>query len=546
MSATGHDLARAREAYAARRWEDAWRLLMEADRVSALPPEDLERLAWASALTGRDDGMLAATERLHAACAEAGDERGAAHAAFWHGFRLFGRGESGRAAGWIGRAERHIERLGEDCAERGFVLLPAIHRTLGGGDPEGAMAIAAEAIAIGERFGDRDLVGYARAMQGVIRLRQNRVADGIALFDEAMVEVGSGATSPIITGLICCTAVDWCRRVYALGRMREWTAVLSEWCEAQPQLVTFTGACLVHRAEVMEMNGDWGRAIDEARRASERSLMAGTEPETIGAAYYRLGELHRLQGAFDAAEAAYRDASRAGRDPQPGLALLRLAQGRSEAAAQSIRRVIETASEGLTRVQFLPAHVEIMLAAGDPAAAAVSADELEALAARFRSDALDAIAAHARGAVLLSAGDPAGAIEPLRRAFDGWQRANAPYLAARLRVLIAAACRALGDEDGAALEVDAARAVFTELGAAPDLERIPASGAAPRAPAHGLTARELQILRMVAAGGTNRAIARELFLSERTVDRHVSNIFNKLGVSSRAAATAHAYEHRLI
>lgn len=540
-------LQRAREAHASGAWEDAREGFEAADRGQPLGAGDLESLAWAYALTGRDHALIATLERVHRVHEEAGEERGAARAAFWCGFRLLGLGERARASGWLARAERHVEQAG-DCVERGFVLLPSIHRHMGEGDPDSAFAVAAEAVAIGERFAETNLVGYARAMQGMIRLHQNRIREGLALLDEAMWSAGRGETSPIISGLICCTAIDCCHRIFAVDRMREWTAVLTEWCEAQPQLVTFTGRCMVHRAEVMEMHGDWSEAIEEARRAARRAderAAAGGEPEAGAAAHYQIGELHRLRGAFDEAEAAFREASRAGRDPQPGLALLRLAQGRVDAAAQAIRRVIETAPAGITRARFLPAHVEIMLAADDLEAAGESAAELETLASRHESEALRAIAAHARGAVRLAAGDAAASIVALREAFAWWQGVGAPYIAATIRVRIAAACRALGDDDGAALELDAARATFADLGAAPDLERI---GAAPPAAAAAtrLTTRERQVLRLVAAGRTNKAIARELFVSERTVDRHVSNIFNKLGVSSRAAATAHAYEQRLL
>ena len=546
---TGPDLQRAREAYATRAWDDARQGFLRADAASPLDAADLERLAWASALAGHDADQLKTLERLYHDREGAGDQRGAARAAFWAGFRLFGLGEHGRAAGWITRAARHVERVGADCVERGYVMLPAVHQRLGQGDPEGAFAAAADAVAVGERFRDRSLVAYARAMQGMIRLRQDRVRDGIALLDDAMLAAAGGETAPVITGLVYCTAIDGCRRVYALDRMREWTAVLSEWCDAQPQLATFTGNCLVHRAEIMQIHGDWSEAIGEARRAAERAARrsaAGGEPEAGGAAHYQMGELHRLRGAWDEAEAAYREASRLGRDPQPGLALMRLAQGRRDVAAQAIRRVVDTTPAGPQRVRLLPAHVEIMIAAGDLDSARRSAGELEDLATRFDSDALRAIAAHAHGALRLAEGDAAAALAPLREAFEWWRQSNAPYIAARIRVQIGAACRALGDEEGAALETDAARTAFAELGAAPDLERIGARAPGPRAPGHGLTGRELQVLRLVATGKTNRAIARELFLSERTVDRHVSNVFNKLGVSSRAAATAHAYEHGLV
>jgi DNA-binding CsgD family transcriptional regulator len=283
--------------------------------------------------------------------------------------------------------------------------------------------------------------------------------------------------------------------------------------------------------------------MEEARRAFDRFLQPSGHP-AAGAAAYQLAELHRLRGEAAEAEEAYRRASRWGREPQPGLALLRLAQGQPAAAQAAIRRALEEAVDLPGRARLLPAAAEIALAAGDRAAARAAAGELAEAAGRLDAPLLDATAAAASGAVRLADGDARAALVDLRAAWAAWRELGAPYEAARARVGIGLACRALGDPDSAALELDAARAVFEELGAAPDLaglERLTG-----RAPAGGLTPREVQVLRLVATGKTNRAIAAELLLSERTVDRHVSNIFTKLGVSSRAAATAWAYQHQLV
>jgi len=285
--------------------------------------------------------------------------------------------------------------------------------------------------------------------------------------------------------------------------------------------------------------------LDEARRAGERFLQPSGHP-AAGAAFYQQAELHRLRGEFAEAEEAYRQASRWGREPQPGLAQLRLAQEQVDAAAATIRRVVDQASDRAIRSRLLAAHVEIMLAAGDLQAGRAAADELSRIAGDLGAPLLEAVAAHTHGAVLLAEGDPRAALVALRRAWTGWQDLEAPYEAARVRVLVGLACRQLGDHDGAEMELDAARWAFQQLGAAPDLARAQALSGKTAAPAAGeLTAREVQVLRLVAAGQTNRAIAAELVLSTRTVDRHVSNIFAKLGVSSRAAATAWAYEHQL-
>jgi DNA-binding NarL/FixJ family response regulator len=307
-------------------------------------------------------------------------------------------------------------------------------------------------------------------------------------------------------------------------------------------MVAHKGVCLVHRAEIMQLLGTWEAALEEARRVGESAL---TGRRVSGEAHYVQGELHRLRGDYEAAEEAFRAAARLGNDAQPGLALLRLAQGRVDAAAAAMRRVVGASSDRLQRSKLLPAHVEVMLAAGDIDAARTACEELEGIARSFDSAVLGAMAAQARGALELAAGEPGAALAPLRLASQVWQSIEAPHLAARTRALLGLACRALGDEDGAKLELAAARAAFERLGAVPDLARIAApQGVSPRG--HGLTARELQVLRLVAAGKTNKAIARELDLSERTVDRHLSNIFGKLEVSSRAAATAYAYRHQLM
>ena len=296
----------------------------------------------------------------------------------------------------------------------------------------------------------------------------------------------------------------------------------------------------------MQLHGVWPDALEEVRRACA-GLSHPASQDAAGAAFYQLAELHRLRGELAEAEAAYREATRWGRSPQPGLALLRLAQGQVEAAAGAVRREVDEAEGRAARARLLPAFVEIVLAEGDVEAARAGADELAAIAAELDAPLLHAVSAHASGAVLLQEGDPRAALTALRRAWNIWKALEAPHEAARVRVLIALACRDLGDQDTAEMELDAARWVFQQLSAAPDLARVDAlSRQADGRDTGGLTAREAQVLRLVAAGMTNRAIAADLILSEKTVARHVSNIFTKLDVPSRAAATAYAYEHGIV
>jgi DNA-binding CsgD family transcriptional regulator len=386
----------------------------------------------------------------------------------------------------------------------------------------------------------------AQSIHGRAMLREGRVGEGLVLLDEAMVAVVAGELSAPVAGAVYCSVIDACQEVLEWRRAHEWTAALAAWCGTQPDMVTFTGQCLVHRAEILQLHGAWPQAVEEARQAGER-LVRGADSYATGAALYRQAEVHRVLGDFTAAEDAYRQASHLGLEPQPGLALLRLAQGRAEAAEAVIRRVVAETSERFRRARLLPAQVEILLAAGDVQAARHAADELTGLAGRYNTPALRAMAGHAHGAVLLAEGDARAAVVALRGAGQGWRELEAPYEAARVRVLVGLGCRALGDEEAAAMELDAARSVFARLGAAPDLARLATLDRREAASTgHGLTARQLEVLRLMAAGKTNLAIATDLVLAEKTVDRHVSNIYTKLGVSSRAAATAYAYQHRLL
>ena len=517
-------------------WSDAYRSLSGGD---VRDPEQLEQLATAAYMLGREDEYLDALERAYHAHVEGGRTEGAIRCAFWLTLTLLLRGEQARATGWLSRAERLLDRHGGDCVEQGYVLLPKVLARHVTGDHAAARDRAATAAEIAERFGDADLHTLALHEQGLCLLRLGEVEAGLALLDEAMVAVAGGDLSPIVTGLVYCSVIDGCQEVYALRRAQEWTAALGRWCDEQGDMVAFTGRCLVHRAEILELHGAWDEALREAGRAGAGSGRAA------GQAWYRQGELRRLQGDLAGAATAYREASRRGSDPQPGLALLRLAQGNHDAASAAIARALAEAVEPVDRIPLLPACVEIMLAAAELDAARAACAELERVAPAFASSLLDALVGQARGAVELAAGDARAALVALRPAGRAWRELGVPYEDARVRVLVALACRELGDADSAALDLETAREAFAALHATPDVARV--DGLLGRAPAtHGLTPRELEVLRLVAAGKTNKAIAATLVLSERTVDRHVSNIFAKLGASSRTAATAYAYEHQLV
>ena len=537
-------LREGREAFARQAWADAVAQLSAADREAQLAPEDLERLALATYLLGRFDDSAEITRRAYQVSVHTGDVGRAIRSAFWLAVEHLGRGEMAQAAGWLGHAERLVADEGAERVESGYLLVAAGAKALAAGDPAAALRAYQEADDLATRFADADLQTLARLGQGETLIALHRVDEGLALMDEAMISVTSDEVSPVIVGIAYCQVIASCHEVFDLRRAQEWTVALDRWCEAQPQLVYFRGQCLLNRAELKRFNGAWQEAAAEALRASER-LAEPVADLSLGEAVYQTAELHRLRGEFADAEAAYRRASRLGRPPEPGMALLRLAQGRVEAAAAAIRRATDETASLFARPRLLAPLVEIMLRAGSTEAARLAAAEIAQIAEVVGAPLLDATAQRADGAVLLAEGDPRRALAALRASWTAWQELDAPYEAARTRVLIGLACRELGDDDAAGMELDAAREVFATLGAIPDLERVDALRPRAAPAAGGLTPRELDVLRLVAAGKTNRAVAADLVISEKTVARHLSNIYDKLGVSSRSAATAFAYEHRL-
>lgn len=538
----------ARDSFRQRAWASARAGFEEAERESPLGCDDLGHLALAAYLDGDNRACVDAWARAHRTALDEDDAELAARCAFWAAFVFMNAGDMAQAGAWLGRAEKLVEALAGDGVAAGLVLLPKAVGWLQSGDYGKAEPRFADAARIGDRTGDADLRTLAALGQGQALVGTGRVEEGLSRLDEAMLNVTADEVNPLVAGLVYCAVIESCHQVFDIERAQEWTGALVQWCDSQTGLVPYRGQCMIHRAELMQLRGEWSEALVEGERALQRLSDPPTQ-HAAGDAHYRLAELHRVAGRFDAAEEQYRRASEWGREAQPGLALLRLAQGRVEVALTSVRRVLTEETRALTRFEPLAAMVDIALEAGAVAEARAAADALSAASAGldrpYVKPYLVALCAAAEGSVLLREGSPREAVGLLRTACSTWRELGAPYESARVRVLLGLACKEQGDLDGAELEFEAARTAFTVLGAEPDLERLSRlTGAA--SPPGGLTTREVEVLRLVASGATNRMIAEELVISDKTVARHVSNIFLKLDLSSRAAATAYAYEHGLV
>jgi len=545
MEAAAH-LTRARDALRRQAWRTVFEILTQADAESELAATDLEQLATVAYLVGEDAASLDVWARAYQRRLDERELAAAARCAFWAGFQLANAGEEARGGGWLARAQACLDDHGAECAERGLVLAAMGIQLLAAGELAEARSHFDQALAVGRRLNDGDVQALARLGLGHVTVLQGDGAGGVALFDEVMVSVTAGEVQAVVAGLAYCATIIVCQELYDLRRANEWTRALSRWTEGQPDLAPYRGQCLVHRSEIMQLRGDWSDAMREIHLARARLSDPPGQP-AVGMAHYQQGELHRLRGEFVQADQAYRLAHECGREPQPGRSLLALAQGRVDVARVAIHQALDEAPDRLARSRLLPACVEIELASGAAVEAAAAADELSELAAELQAPLLDALAAQARGSVELTAGQPQTAIHTLRKAWRLWQGLSAPYEAARVRVLIGLARRELGDSESAEMEFDAARGAFDQLGAAHDVVCVQQLtdhgdpvGSAP------LTPREVQVLRLLATGATNRAIANELVISEKTVARHVSNIFAKLDISSRSAATAYAYDHGIV
>ena len=475
-------LDRGRQAFAQRAWKEAYARLSAADADAPLEGRDLEMMATAAYLIGNDEGSERAWTRAYE-WLRTRDKRRAARCAFWLVLQLLAIGDWARGGGWLSTAERLLDEDAE-CPERGLLLVLVARTHAKRGDLDAACDAFTRVAVLARTSDDAELKAFSLLGLAQATASRGESAAAIALFDEAMVAVTTHALSPISSGVIYCAVIEACYDILDVARAREWTAALSRWCADQPDLLPFRGHCLVHRAETMRLTGDWSSAIAQAGQACAVASQPANQPVPsapldyrtraypIGAAFYEMAEICRMQGQFGDAEEAYRQAHLYGRSPEPGLALLRLAQGRVEAAVAAIRRIRSQRQKRAVRAGVLAACVDIMLAAQVPPAARDAADELAALAEAMPAPYLRALSAQARGAILLTEGKPRDALEALRAAWVEWQALEVPYEAARVRVAMGLSWRQLGDSDAAELEFDAARRVFLRLGAAPDVARV--------------------------------------------------------------------------
>jgi DNA-binding NarL/FixJ family response regulator len=536
-------LRAAREAHRRWDWLGAYERFTTARAATVLSADDLQALSDAAWWLGRIDESVAAGDAAYRALLDAERPQSAAIVALELAVSLFLRGDEALGSGWLGRARRVLEPMPVTPAHGYLTFIVDVEGALDGDDLD-AVADAARAVqAIGRRHDDPNLRAVGVVGEGRALVRLGAAARGLRLLDEAMVAVVSDDLAPEWAGNVYCHLMAACDELADVQRAREWTEVTSRWLARLPAAVLFTGICRVHRSQVYQTAGEWERAEEEAARVCHD--LDGVAVSSVAEAHYQLGELRRLRGQLGAAEEAYGRARELGRDPQPGMALLCLADRRVDAARASIRAALHAvAADRLARARLCAAQVEIALAAADLDAAREACAELEDAAATYGTSGLEAAALYARGAVLLAEDRAQEALPALRAACRRWNAVGAPYEVARACTLLGQAYEALGDRDAASAELSSAREAFEGLGATVDASGVTAL-LGDRSPPAGLTAREVEVLALVAKGSTNREVAAELVLSEKTIARHLSNIFAKLGVSTRTEASAFAFEHRL-
>jgi len=532
------------ERFGEQSWLEIYRTLK--DREKKLNSEELYQLALAAYLIGHDVEGVDVFAKAHHCFLEDEKTGQAIRCAFWIGLLLIFNGERARGSGWLSRAKRLVEDHHYEGAENGFLLLPPALGALNTGKTDIAYENFKKAYEAGKDHHDMDLTALGLLGQGQALIQLGKVSEGMTLLDEVMVSVEYVGISPLVIGIVYCGVIETCQKIFDIPRAQEWTVLLSQWCESQPDLVPYRGECMIRRSQIRHIHGEWPEALDELKRASQMLSQPPGEP-AAGEAYYQLAEMFRLKGDFQQAEKLYVEANKYGRKPQPGIAILRLAQNEKDLAVKSIQNALDEVRNPVRRVKILPAYTKIMLANDRISEARTASGELDALAKKYDTVFLRAVSAYCQGAIRLKEGDVDSAIQYFRNSLNLWNELDTPYETAAVRLLLGRAYREKGDQDSASMELSTAQWIFKELEAVPDLRAVEAlMGEQQVADRHGLTLREVQVLQLVSEGDTNKLIAGKLFISERTVERHLTNIFNKLQVNSRTEATTFAYKHGIL
>lgn len=528
------------------RWDEADAAFRAAAEAAPLSTEDLESFADAAWWIGRTDESLARYEDAYHRHLEDGRAAAAARLSIEVGFLWLLRGDETIGSGWVHRAARQLADHPE-CPEHGYLRYLDVEAALADGDLERAVEVSRQIQGIATRHDDTTLGAIGLVLEGTAQVKAGQVDEGLALLDEAMLPVRAGRVAPSWAGNLYCHLMSLFFELADLRRARDWTDATERWCDQHSNAAMFAGICRVHRAQLLHLQGAWDDAERQATQVCRD--LADMNIGVVAEGRYQIAELRRLRGDLDGAEEAYQQAHALGREPHPGLALLRLAQGRTAAASTAVRAALATVDAPLQRAPLLSAQAEIAAAAGTADAAATASEaatELAGIADTYGTAGLVAAARYASGVGHLAADEAERAIPLLRDACGRWRDLGAPREAARARVRLGEAYAAVGDTEAAERESSAARHVLQELGAIGDLQAMAASlrrsaGGLPG----GLTRREAEVLACMASGRSNRQIAATLSISERTVERHLSNIFVKIGVTSRTEAAAFAFAQGL-